>query len=187
MIRYFTIRAILPILICVSFAYWVYFGDRPFGNSPAEWGAFGDFFGGIFNPLVALAAFGLLYRSVSIQRKELGRTTQALKDANESHSEQVELGRLSCEIERLKLQFQKVDTALTAAYNYRNTIIEKGTISGLAAKVLDASGQIKQAPELLEEVNNQIYDLDSKAQGLIDAISKRIKDYDDSKKAKIHK
>jgi hypothetical protein len=47
-------------------------------ESAASWGAFGDFFGGILNPLVAGCALFWLTRSIEIQKEELADTKSEL-------------------------------------------------------------------------------------------------------------
>lgn len=47
-----------------------------------QWGAIGDYWGGILNPLVAAAALSMLAYSISIQRRELAAATTAMKDSN---------------------------------------------------------------------------------------------------------
>lgn len=49
-------------------------------NSQADWGTFGDFIGGLLNPVIAgLALFWLIY-SVTLQNKELKKSSEALEE-----------------------------------------------------------------------------------------------------------
>ncbi len=52
----------------------------PVSNESSAWGQFGDFVGGILNPLVAYSAFFWLTRSVLLQKEELLETRHALED-----------------------------------------------------------------------------------------------------------
>ena len=75
-------------------AYWRWFSvvqDRSLSTSPSTWGAFGDFVGGILNPLVALSALFMLITSVRIQKKELAETRDALIQAAEAQRDQADL------------------------------------------------------------------------------------------------
>lgn len=71
-------------------AYLIYFG-MVLGQMPAEdaekWGQFGDFVGGLLNPIVAFAAFYWLTQSVKIQKLELYETKKALQDATVAQKE----------------------------------------------------------------------------------------------------
>ncbi len=54
----------------------------------SHWGAFGDFFGGLLNPLIALLAFYWLTQSVLIQKTELSKTQQILIETKKAQEEQ---------------------------------------------------------------------------------------------------
>ena len=74
-------------------AYLIYFG-MVLGQMPAEdaekWGQFGDFVGGLLNPIVAFAAFYWLTQSVKIQKLELYETKKALQEAATAQKETAE-------------------------------------------------------------------------------------------------
>jgi len=74
-------------------AYLIYFG-MVLGQLPAndaeKWGQFGDFIGGVLNPIVAFAAFYWLTQSVKIQKQELHETKMALQEAAEAQRETAE-------------------------------------------------------------------------------------------------
>lgn len=71
------------------------FGGDSLSSSPGDWGVFGDFFGGILNPVVAYAAFTWLTRSVRLQKEELTETRRALTDSADAQMEQVRLSALT--------------------------------------------------------------------------------------------
>lgn len=79
-------------LYAARFGWWL---GRSLSLDPASWGEFGDYFGGVLNPIVALAALGLLAWSISIQRSELKATQKALRDQAESARRSVRLSALS--------------------------------------------------------------------------------------------
>lgn len=74
-------------------AYLIYFGIV-LGQMPAQdaekWGQFGDFIGGLLNPIVAFAAFYWLTQSVKIQKQELYETKKALQEAAKAQTETAE-------------------------------------------------------------------------------------------------
>lgn len=57
--------------------------DRRLGSS-AQWGEFGDFIGGVVNPLVGLGTVLLIVFSIALQRRELKASVVELKAANEA-------------------------------------------------------------------------------------------------------
>lgn len=76
----------------LPFAYWIWFSvvnHIPAERSDtAKWGAFGDFVGGLLNPVVAFLALFWLTRSITIQREELRDTKRALGDQAETAKKQ---------------------------------------------------------------------------------------------------
>lgn len=79
--------------LTLTTAYLIYFG-MVLGQIPAQdaekWGQFGDFVGGLLNPIVAFAAFYWLTQSVKIQKQELYETKQALQDGAKAQKETAE-------------------------------------------------------------------------------------------------
>lgn len=100
----------LPIIAAaLAAAYVIYFWALPRTNDPDKWGTFGDFFGGLMNPLVAFAAFYWLTQSVKLQKKELAETKAALVESAAAQNQLVENGRLAMRL-----------SALTALVNATN-------------------------------------------------------------------
>lgn len=85
-------------------SYVFYFGllvGQPRGDNYDKWGAFGDFFGGILNPIVAFAAFYWLTQSVKLQKSELADTRRELQAAANAQRELVVNARNSLELSAL--------------------------------------------------------------------------------------
>lgn len=78
--HYVLIFAIFTALI-VAGIYAFFFYDYPFGNS-TDFGAFGDFFGGTLNPILALLTIWFLVYSTNLQRAEL---TAVIKEAESNN------------------------------------------------------------------------------------------------------
>jgi hypothetical protein len=68
------------------FAWFVIFNKVPLSADSAHWGQFGDFVGGILNPLIAFSALFWLTRSVKLQKTELQETRKALEESAESQA-----------------------------------------------------------------------------------------------------
>lgn len=70
-------------------------------EDPDKWGTFGDFFGGLMNPIVAFAAFYWLTQSVKLQKQELADTREELRAAAEAQRQLVENGVLTARLSAL--------------------------------------------------------------------------------------
>lgn len=58
-------------------------------GDPAAWGQFGDYIGGLLNPIMAALAFYWLTQSVRIQHRELSDTRASLKESAEAQVKHV--------------------------------------------------------------------------------------------------
>lgn len=81
--------AAMAIITGVFWAYYNEFSEYAWGG-PAEWGMFGDYVGGLANPLLSFLTIFLLIVSLYIQsqelaatREELSQSKEALQNANE--------------------------------------------------------------------------------------------------------
>lgn len=85
-------------------AYFTYFGlvlGQPAAVEADKWGTFGDFFGGLMNPIVAFAAFYWLTQSVKLQKQELAETRAELRSAAEAQKQLVVNGVLTAKLSAL--------------------------------------------------------------------------------------
>lgn len=73
---------------------------QPLAENADQWGAFGDFIGGLLNPLVAFAAFYWLTQSVKLQKQELSETRQALEEAAQAQQETALAQQKAVDIQR---------------------------------------------------------------------------------------
>lgn len=88
-----TLFFVAGILVFLISAYGIWFGlvnNRPWDEGdPSTWGTFGDFIGGILNPVVALCALYWLTRSIEIQQQELSETKNELAETRKLIDAQV--------------------------------------------------------------------------------------------------
>jgi len=81
----FSLIALIPTVYLI----WFYFVNNiPLSTDSSIWGTFGDFIGGILNPLIALLAFYWLTQSVLIQKTELSETQKVLRETEKAQKEQ---------------------------------------------------------------------------------------------------
>ncbi|WP_125717399.1 putative phage abortive infection protein [Pseudoalteromonas rubra] len=74
---------VLALLFLYLGWFWVK-NDLVLSSDVGHWGNFGDFFGGILNPLLAFFAFYWLTRSVAIQQTELSETRKVLGETEKA-------------------------------------------------------------------------------------------------------
>lgn len=95
---------LLGVAACLVGGYIIYFGlilEQKLAADADKWGQFGDFVGGLLNPIVAFAAFFWLTESVKLQKQELADTRAELKAAAVAQQQQVENGRATIQIAAL--------------------------------------------------------------------------------------
>lgn len=74
-----------------SYLFWFWFvNSQSLSVSSDDWGTFGDFIGGVLNPLVAFFAFYWLTQSIKLQKEELSETRIALAEASRAQKEQAQ-------------------------------------------------------------------------------------------------
>lgn len=126
-------------------AYLVYFGVW-LGQMPADdsekWGQFGDFVGGLLNPVVAFAAFYWLTQSVKLQKTELAETRKALEG-----SEQAQKAQADHSAQNLRIASR---AALVSAL--------QSQISAREVEIQSCEGKITETIELLALQNPRVKD-----------------------------
>ncbi|MEH6471000.1 MAG: putative phage abortive infection protein [Halopseudomonas sp.] len=83
-----SIAIAIGITTTMLISYVTYFHNYPISHKTGEWGSFGDFFGGILNPVVAFMALYWLTKSVQVQRAELNEVKNEMKIASGIQSDQ---------------------------------------------------------------------------------------------------
>lgn len=76
------------ILVGAFFFYWIYFGGNAPSNNPNDWGPFGDFIGGVTNPIISFFALLSLLLTLVMQSKQLDATREQLQHTEETTSRQ---------------------------------------------------------------------------------------------------
>lgn len=146
--------------VVLAMAYVFQLGDKCPDDGckwPERWGQFGDFVGGIMNPLVAFAAFFWLTQSVKLQKQELADTRRELKASADAQQELVVNGRHSIELAAL--------TALTSACEVNINLLkeeEKALYSKLM--IYTNSGLVKSVGA--EDIRNQIKENEGKVENV---------------------
>jgi len=69
--------ALFALMVPVAYMAWFLHLDQSISVKTGDWGTFGDFVGGVLNPLAAFCALIMLTLSVTIQKDELSKVTDA--------------------------------------------------------------------------------------------------------------
>ncbi len=103
-------RMLMFLIIIVtlsSYLGWFYFLQEQSVSSDTQiWGAFGDFIGGILNPIIAFSAFYWLTVSVLVQKKELEETRKALTESSAAQKALVEAQAENLEVQKALVDAQ---------------------------------------------------------------------------------
>jgi uncharacterized membrane protein len=94
LIIFFVTIVSVTVITFYSLAYFTF--NWTISKNPSDWGVFGDFFGGILNPLIAIAALITLIRAVKLQKSEFLATRNHL----ENEAKKNELYRLISGLEQ---------------------------------------------------------------------------------------
>lgn len=165
---------VLFVAVAAPAAYGLWFfvvNNAPLSLQTGDWGAFGDFVGGLVNPLVAFFAFYWLTRSVLIQKEELSETRSALVESQRAQERQAELALVSAKLQSLNAELETVKERLSAKLDYRNIIIQHGHNGSGYVPVMDSDGVLQNAKKLLTDLNPEITELEKKQAELLSKIA----------------
>ena len=77
------VLAVIMFMICLSslvpISYFLNFGHMDISDKPENWAAFGDFIGGVLNPLLSFAAFIGVLITVFMQQAQLKQNQKQLE------------------------------------------------------------------------------------------------------------
>ncbi|MCB1659154.1 MAG: hypothetical protein KDI39_13095 [Pseudomonadales bacterium] len=78
--------ALIIITITLSFYFWIFHKDFSYTNG--DWGTFGDFFGGVMNPILGFINLILLTMTLSLQRESSQEQSNIIKLQTKNFEEQ---------------------------------------------------------------------------------------------------
>lgn len=137
--------------IPATYFVWFYiFQGFGFSTDSSMWGTFGDFVGGILNPVIALLAFYWLTQSVLIQKTELKET----KDALVASSVTQEKNRFESSFYSLLEQFNIVLNSLQLDTPGIRDTMKQGAIKRAHRSILNNEG-ITDARQAKQKLNDK--------------------------------
>lgn len=101
---------VLVIMGTSILAYTLNFYSHTISGDPGDWGALGDYLGGIANPLISTIALAFIVKAYYTQKEELKETKEALRDAAEhsraaaeAQAELVAANKVQCQLTQKQL------------------------------------------------------------------------------------
>ena len=148
----------------VVLVYLFRFGGYSISKDPANWGALGDYLGGVLNPIFAFFAFVILVVSLKVQSKELKATTDEMRNANDAQERLLQQQNQANQLQNFEnLFFQLLELKESAYKNIQmNNLIFQGKsinewilnthiTSNVRREVVERSNDIKAMQRNLDE------------------------------------
>ncbi len=114
------VRSTLFVFLCLLVIYIVNFHGGV-SDDQGVWGAFGDFMGGVMNPIIGLYTLYILVQAYRTQRQELKETTEALQKTEaenrrtaDAQEKQLELAKFQVKADELIKAATMVDAEMKA-------------------------------------------------------------------------
>lgn len=127
----FKTKEMIVIYVVVFFvfaSYFINFNDQV-SNDTQVWGAFGSYIGGILSPMVAVFAFYLICKTYELQKDELEKTRQLLKQSTDAQEINIKLAALTqlinINLERisvLQVEYDRMFDSLISGVNNRQIV-----------------------------------------------------------------
>ncbi|MEL1218271.1 hypothetical protein TVA88_04000 [Aeromonas hydrophila] len=125
------------ILISLLGVYIKNFYKFPWSEAPSDWGAIGDYFGGLLNPIVSALALYFLIKTYLSQKEELVETREVLRKTGESNEvvasaqkilveTQYLTSLINSEYQRVEYLYKELERCTEAIVNVRNSIDRHG-------------------------------------------------------------
>ena len=178
--------AIVAVLVPLVYMFWFCFIHKlPPSESPSAWGEFGDFIGGIVNPLIAFSAFYWLAKSVRLQKTELVETRKALEESKKAQEDQARSTLASTKLQFINIELESINSQLLAERAYVNLLINQAQINGIAFTVVTKLGKNEKLEDFLPSLNAVIDELASRRNLLIEKAKSISPDLDEQQPAKL--
>lgn len=149
--------------ICVVIAYFGYFHSLPPASEPDKWGTFGDYFGGLMNPVVAFAAFYWLTQSVKLQKTALKETRDELNKATDAQNALVANGLVQVQLAALTALANSASEEMSIAASARSAYMTgRSATSGTQAMMYQFANQ-----SILDRANEDMHRAKQKRDGYL--------------------
>jgi len=164
--------ATLFITVFASYTIWFFFmNNSPTSTLSSDWGSFGDFIGGILNPIVACFAFYWLTKSVQIQQHELSETKKALIESSDAQNKLVKLTNKNITLTLTRDHLKEVTTILNMTIEKKIRVVDQMKAGDPATKeIIDSEGNQRMAKIVINEINKEIDAISNKKNEILKAL-----------------
>jgi len=168
-----TKRVVIVICLIVLGVVSFYFANfhNGFSIENGDWGTFGDYVGGILNPVIAAFAFYLIAKTYELQKRELEATRSLLEVSTDAQKNQIKLAALTAlinsnfarisllESERVKLKQEQV-TYGSMRFNCDDPMAQANqeTQSEIRGELVENNSKICELKEETNKLEEQIKD-----------------------------
>ena len=139
------------------YIYWFWWEhSHSLSTDSNRWGAFGDFVGGILNPLIALYAAYWLVKSIQLQQLEISAAMSGFEEARQEQKEQREILKISTESNVMISEIEVLNSMLSSCYATRSYYLQQireHRIHNLPARpthLLNLEGQREKTDDAME-------------------------------------
>lgn len=158
----------VSVLVPVTYMLWFWFGhDFVASDSTSTWGEFGDFVGGVLNPVIAFSAFYWLAKSVELQKVELVETRKALVDSQKAQEDQAGSFLASTKLQFINIELEAINSQLLAERAYINQLLSQAQAYGMQYTVVTKMAKNEKLEDVLPRINSEISVLSEKRDLLI--------------------
>ncbi|MFC3359026.1 hypothetical protein ACFSKY_13560 [Azotobacter chroococcum] len=144
--------------------------DQQLSTDAGLWGTFGDFVGGLINPLIAYFAFYWLTQSVLIQKTELSETKDALIAAQLAQQEQASTALKAAALQSLSIRLNAINQEISFEQDILKFIISEAQRNGQQYTVMLPDGNQEKPLKAIPEIQNRLNELARKQNELIKSV-----------------
>lgn len=167
--RWFIVfAAITPAIIYML--WFVVKNDQHLSTDAGVWGTFGDFVGGLINPLIAYFAFYWLTQSVLIQKTELSETKDALVAAQKAQQKQANTALKAATLQSLSIRLSAINQEISFEQDILKFVISEAQRQGTQYSVMLPNGEQKLPNKAIPEIHARLDKLKTKQTNLMQAV-----------------
>jgi uncharacterized membrane protein len=139
-------------VLCIAFfTYWWHFSSYPISTNPTDWGPFGDFIGGIANPIFSFFALIALLLTLAMQSKQLEAARKELDRTQAAAAEQISQLKKEAKKSDIYRVIQILELRLEKLYREPITFLLDGVLEHWQLYLLFSHAQprvLKNVPDI---------------------------------------
>jgi len=134
------------LLSAVGAAIWFYYSrfgltlGLEYATDPADWGSFGDYIGGLLNPLISLFAFYWLGSSVRLQGMQLKDSANAINEAAKHQVAQEALALKGHQLASLNMELSAIQSEISYHQSLLGTWLDQFHAADRPVSVVSPDG-----------------------------------------------